>query len=102
MKAPGADHVVNEFLKYGGYEVRNKLLKTMNVIEKKGEVPSNFRKTQIKPLYKKGDKSEYGNYRGNSLDSVYSELLSIIVVFRLRDAIGKVLREDQCSFRKIY
>ena len=31
-EAPGTDSVVNEFLKYGGYEIRNKLLKIMNVI----------------------------------------------------------------------
>ena len=30
-KAPGADRVVNDFLKYGGSEVRNKLLKIMNI-----------------------------------------------------------------------
>ena len=36
-KAPGADSVVNEFLKYGGSEVRNKLLKITNMILKKGK-----------------------------------------------------------------
>ena len=35
-KAPGADSVINEFLKYGGSEVRNKLLKIMNMIFEKG------------------------------------------------------------------
>jgi len=49
--------VVNDFLKYGGSEVRNKLLKIMNMIFEKGEVPNDFRKTLIKPLYKKGDES---------------------------------------------
>ena len=34
-KAPCADSVVNEFLKYGGSEVRNKLLKIMNMIFEK-------------------------------------------------------------------
>ena len=43
-KAPGADSVVNEFLKYGGSEVRNKLLKIMSVIFEKGEVPNDFTK----------------------------------------------------------
>ena len=56
-KAPGPDSIINEFLKYGGSEVRNKLLKIMNMNFEKGEVPNNFRKTLIKPLYKKGDKS---------------------------------------------
>jgi hypothetical protein len=44
-KAPGAERVVNEFLKYGGSEVINKLLKIMNMIFEKGEVPNIFRKT---------------------------------------------------------
>ena len=61
----------------------------------KGEVPNDFRKTLIKPLYKKGD-----NYRGISLVSVGSKLLSNMIVFRLRDAIHKVLRKEQCGFRK--
>ena len=49
-KAPGANSVINEFLKYGCSEVRNKLLKVMNMIFEKGEVPNDFRKTLIKPL----------------------------------------------------
>ena len=36
IKAPGADSVVNEFLKYGGSGVRNKLLKIMSMILKRG------------------------------------------------------------------
>ena len=99
-KAPGADSMINEFLKYGGSEVRNKLLKIMNMIFEKGEVPNDFRKTLIKPLYKKGDKSECRNYRGISLVSVGSKLLSNMILFRLRHAVDKVLREEQCGFRK--
>ena len=47
-KALGADSVINEFLKYGGSEVRNKLLKIMNMIFEKEEIPNDFRKTLIK------------------------------------------------------
>ena len=36
------DSVVNEFLKYGGSEVRNKLLKITNMIFLKWEVPNDF------------------------------------------------------------
>ena len=38
-KAPSADSVINEFLKY---EFRNKLLKIMNMIFEKGKVPNDF------------------------------------------------------------
>jgi len=41
-KAPDVDSVVNEFLKYCGSKVRNKILKIMNVIFKKGESTYGF------------------------------------------------------------
>jgi hypothetical protein len=47
-KAPDADTVVNDFRKYGGYEVRNKLLKILNMIFEKANIPSDFWKTLIK------------------------------------------------------
>ena len=62
--------MVHEFFKYGGYEVKNKLLKIMNMILEKRDEPSDFRKTLIKPLYKKRNKSECGRYRVISLVSV--------------------------------
>ena len=36
---------------------------------------------------------------GISLVSVGSKLLSNMILFRLRDAVDKVLREEQCGFR---
>ena len=92
--------MVNEFLKYGGSEVRKKLLKIMNMIFEKGEVPNDFRKTLVKPLYKKGDISEGRYYRGISLVSVGSKLLCNTMLDRLRIAVDKVLREEQCGFEK--
>ena len=52
----------------------------------------------FKPLYMKGDKSEFGNYGGVSVVSVGSKLLSMMILFRLRDPVDGVLR--QCGFRK--
>ena len=103
-KASGADRVVNEFLKYGGSEIRNKLVKIMHMIFKKGEVPNGSMKTLIKPLYKKGDKNEC-RIEANYLVICYtyivgSKLLSKMILFRLRDAVDKVLREEQYGFRK--
>ena len=99
-KAPSVDSMINEFIKYGGSEVRNKLLKIMNMVFKKGKVPNDYRKTLIKPLHKKGDKSECRNYRSISLVSVGSKLLSNMILFKIRDAADIVLREEQYGFRK--
>ena len=54
--------MVNKFFKYGVSEVRNKLLKIMKMIFEKEDLPNDFTKTLIKPLYKKGDKSECHYY----------------------------------------
>ena len=66
-----------------------------------GEVPSDFTRTLIKSLYKRGGKSECGNYIGISLVSVGSKLFRMIILFRLTDGVDKVLREEQCGFRKV-
>ena len=72
----------------------------MNMIFVKGEVPSNFNNTIIKSLYKKADKSDCCIYSSISLVSVGSKLLCIMILFRLRDAIDIVLREEQYGYRK--
>ena len=53
----------------------------MNTIFGKVEVPNDFRKTLIKPLHKKYDKSECRKYRGISLVFVGSKLLSNMILF---------------------
>ena len=51
-------------------------------------------------MYKRGGKSEYGYYRVISLVSVGSKLFSNMILFGLRHAVDKVLREKQLGFRK--
>ena len=46
------------------------------------------------------DKSECRNYRGISLLSLCTKLLSNMMLFKLRDAVDKAIREEQCGFRK--
>jgi len=76
-KAPGGDNVVKQFSKYDGCEVRDKLLKLMNMMFEKREVLSDFRKTLIKPLHEEGD-----SYRGISLVSIGSKFLSMMILLR--------------------
>jgi hypothetical protein len=49
-KIPRSDSEVNDFFKYGVCEVRDKLLKIMNMIPKQGEVLSNLAKVE-KPKF---------------------------------------------------
>ena len=68
------------FFTYDGCEVRDKLLKTMKMIFEKKEVLNDFKKSLSKSFYEKGDKTEIGNYRGISLVSVGSWLLSVMIL----------------------
>ena len=70
------------------------------MIFEKGEVPNYFRKNLVKPLYMIGDKSECRNYRGIRMVFLGSNLLRNMALLRLREAVVKVLREEQCGFRK--
>lgn len=66
-------------------------------IEKK--VPSEWKESLIIPIHKKGSKAQCGNYRGISLLSIPSKVLSRIIYNRLYPLIDNVLRDTQCGFR---
>jgi len=60
----------------------------MDMTLEKEEVNRYFRRTSIKMLYKKDDKSECGNNRGISWISVGSKLGTLILI-RLRATVDK-------------
>ena len=65
-----------------------------------GKSPQRWRDAVIKVLYKKKDRTEFGNYRGNSLVAHAGEVLVKIVAKRLGyycEAKG-LLPEEQCGF----
>ena len=77
------------------------------MIFEKCEAPKDLRITIIKPLRKKVLRvsvvrkvSVVCYYRGISLVSVDSKLLSKMILFKQGDAVDKVLREEQCGFKK--
>ena len=73
----------------------------MNIVFEKREVLNDFTKVLIKPMYTKGDKNECRNYRGISLVSLGSKLLSNMGQFRLKDAVDKVSREEERGSKKV-
>ena len=44
----------------------------MNIIFEKGKIPNDFRKTLVKPLYKKGDKKTFDSVDVRTLANVLS------------------------------
>ena len=66
-KATGADEIYPRILKECHSEVSNPLCLIFNKSLKEGKVPSDWKKANATPIFKKGSKKEAGNYRPVSL-----------------------------------
>ncbi len=100
-KAVGMDGITAEMLKYGGDAVVEWMLLIRDQAWKKGEVPDDWKKAIIVPLYKgKGSKSECSCYRGISLLSVPGKVYGRILTERLMEVTEGKVSEEQRGFRK--
>ena len=103
-KVVGPDGLPVELLKLGVQQDRTILLefhRLTTLIWRKGKFPQQWKDAAITVLYKKGDKTECGNYRGISLESHEGKVLLKVVARRLGaycEAKG-LLPEEQCGFR---
>ena len=99
-KASGPDNISCEMLKaHKGivewpWDIINKCWSTE-------VLPDDWKVAEIVPLYKtKGKRSECSNHRGISLLSVPGKVFASVILNRCKDSVDRVLREEQCGFRK--
>ena len=78
-KASGPDSIPTYILKVAADEISPVLTKIFQTSLDTGEVPADWRKANIVPLFKKGDKHQASNYRPVSLTSVTCKVLEHIV-----------------------
>lgn len=97
-KACGIDLVSTESLKVKG--VSSILLPYINSVLESGLVFDEWRKSIIIALPKKGDLSQYSNYRGIALMSIAGKVYNRLLLLRIRDKIDKLLRPTQNGFRQ--
>ena len=103
-KEVGSDGLPPELLKLGLQQNRTilrELHRLTTLTWREGKVPQQWEDAVITVLYKKGDKTECGNYRGISLVSHAGKVLLKVVARRLSaycEAKG-LLPEEQCGFR---
>ncbi|KAK2180435.1 hypothetical protein NP493_443g04030 [Ridgeia piscesae] len=65
-----------------------------------GSVPQAWKDANIATIYKKGDRTDCGNYRENSLLSIAGKIFARILLNRLSTHITpEVVPETQCGFR---
>ena len=82
-KAPGGDGIPAEVWKHGGDNLSNRLHQLITKAWEEGSVPQAWKDASIVTIYKKGDRTDCGNYRGISLLSIAGQIFARILLNRL-------------------
>lgn len=98
-KSPGPDGVLPEVLVHGGNTLKAFLFAIISMFWVTENLPSEVRDPNITILFKKGDRSQCGNYRGISLLSVVGKLFADILLQRLKRIAEKVYPQSQSGYR---
>jgi hypothetical protein len=94
----GSDQFTAELDKAGDEMLCSNIHKLISSVWNKEELPQQWKESIIKPIHKKGDKTDCNNYRGISLLSTAYRILSNILQARLTPYVNEVIRDNQCGF----
>jgi hypothetical protein len=96
-KAADGEDVVGELIRNGGSCLRSLLLRLINWVWQLETVPEQWGSGIIVNLFKAGDASDPGNYRGITLIPIIRKLFSTMIRLRLQEKME--LHESQAAFR---
>ena len=98
-RAAGICGIPAELLSAGGDAVLRDLVAVFHEIWNTSEIPSDWRRSLIVPIYKKkGDPRDCNNYRGISLLSVPGKVFSRVILNRIRGHLVQHQRPEQSGF----
>ena len=98
-KASGGDGIPAEVYKHGGTILVHHLHRLFLKIWDNEEVPQELKDASIVTIFKKGSRTECGNYRGISLLPVAGKILAKVPLNRLQPLSESIIPETQCGFR---
>ena len=99
-KASGRDGIIAEFYQKWKDEMSEILEKVYEEIFNEGDMPERMKETSIRLLYKKGKKTQPGNYRPIALLNIDYKILTAVLTRRVRKYLDKLLHRDQTAFVK--
>ena len=100
-KAMGPDHIPGIVLKTLAEEISIPLTKIFNKSISEGTVPNKWKVAEVSAIYKKGDKTDPGNYRPVSLTCICCKIMESLVTKSLRVYLeeNKLISKCQHGFR---
>ena len=98
-KNPGTDGILPEALVHGGNRLKDFLLILFNIFLILEDIPPDSINPNITILFKKGDRSKCGNYRGISLLIVVGQPLADIIWQGLQQVAEFIYPESQSGYR---
>lgn len=103
-KATGLDNISARYLKDAADLIAPYIAHVTNLSLEQGIVPSDMKHSKVIPLFKKGTRSDPGNYRPVSILSVTSKILERVVHEQLYQYINdsKLMYKFQSGFRKCH
>ena len=78
-KSPGPDNFHPRFLKLVSKSIAKPVYLLFNLTLSEGKLPNDFKLAEVRPIFKKGDKSQAGNYRPVSLTSILCKVMETVV-----------------------
>jgi len=98
----GYDEVSTRILKISSNYITSPLTYICNRVILSGHFLDRLKFSVVKPVYKKGDRTKYSNYRPISLLTSFSKIFEKTIYFRLTEYLLniKILTENQYGFRK--
>jgi sorting nexin-29 len=99
-KSPGTDNIPAELIKAGGETLYSEIHKLIVVFVIRRNCHSSGRNLLLYQFTKKGDKTDYNNYRGISLLSTAYKILSNILLARLNPYVNEIIGGHKCGFRR--
>ena len=98
----GCEEISSRILKVSAPYVLSPLMYIFDKILSTGIFPGRLKFSEVKPLYKKGDKTEFSNYRPIPLLTLFSKITEKIIYKRLYCHLtnNNILVNEQLSFRE--
>jgi hypothetical protein len=98
-KSPGPGMITNELVKAGPQSLMVRIMNLFNTCIINKRTPQEWKISHIVSIYKKGDRKDVQNYRGLSINSVFSRLYIKVINNKSERKVKDLIGEDQSGFR---